>query len=174
MSKIQIDQMRFLANSPKLNMNKKLSEKEVGLSLSLTLQPYFKEISMKRLIDVSESFDTHSNYYGYRFDYYLPTHRLIIEFDGRQHVKAVDHFGGQKEFNKQAKRDEIKEKFCFRNQISIIRMSHNSKVSDLDFMMRLFFKKGPGYYRFNVDKTYKVIPYRNFKLYQKLIMNKED
>ncbi|MBE7106504.1 DUF2726 domain-containing protein [Bacillus cereus] len=53
--------------------------------------------------------------------------KFIIEYDGEQHRKAVEHFGGDEKFLKTKKRDEIKNDFCNKNNILLVR------ISDLEF-----------------------------------------
>jgi hypothetical protein len=47
-----------------------------------------------------------------RYDFYLPEHNMLIEFQGQQHYKPVGIFGGQQAFESQVKRDELKRKFA--------------------------------------------------------------
>lgn len=48
--------------------------------------------------------------YPYRFDFFLPTLDIFIEFHGKQHYEPVGIFGGVKEFNKIKERDRKKVK----------------------------------------------------------------
>lgn len=43
-----------------------------------------------------------------RYDFYLPTHNLIIEFHGEQHYKPIKHFGGVENYRHIVKRDLFK------------------------------------------------------------------
>jgi len=61
---------------------------------------------------------------GLRFDFYLPNSNTIIEFDGEQHFKKVDHFGGEESFKNTRKRDFIKNEYCRNNNIPIIRIPY--------------------------------------------------
>ena len=56
------------------------------------------------------------------FDFYIPTHNLCIEYDGEQHYKSVNHFGGQEKFQTRKKIDAIKTKFCQDNNIKLLRI----------------------------------------------------
>lgn len=42
------------------------------------------------------------------YDFYLPQHNLLIEYQGIQHFQPVDKFGGEKAFKRQQEIDEIK------------------------------------------------------------------
>ena len=59
-----------------------------------------------------------------RFDFYLPKHNIIIEFDGRQHYEPVDYFGGEKAFKENQIRDNIKTQYCKDNNIKLIRIPY--------------------------------------------------
>ena len=49
--------------------------------------------------------------YKLRFDFYLPDYNCCIEYDGIQHFKPVEYFGGVKKFKKDKYRDAIKDNF---------------------------------------------------------------
>jgi very-short-patch-repair endonuclease len=59
-----------------------------------------------------------------KFDFYLPEYKLCIEYDGEQHFKPIEHFGGESKFLELRKRDDIKTKFCKDEGISLIRISY--------------------------------------------------
>ena len=42
------------------------------------------------------------------FDFYIPSKRMAIEFDGEQHYKSVEYFGGENELINRQKHDKIK------------------------------------------------------------------
>lgn len=58
------------------------------------------------------------------FDFYLPDYNLCIEYDGLQHFKPVNYFGGIKSFNLQIKNDSLKNKYCLENQIKLLRIKY--------------------------------------------------
>ncbi len=58
------------------------------------------------------------------FDFYLPNHNICIEFDGRQHYKAIDYFGGKNSLAKTQENDQIKTQYCLNNNIKLIRISY--------------------------------------------------
>ena len=45
--------------------------------------------------------------------------KCLIEYNGKQHYKPVEYFGGQEEFELQKKRDKIKKDFCKKNDIKL-------------------------------------------------------
>lgn len=46
--------------------------------------------------------------YRYRYDFYLPDHNVYIEFNGQQHYKPIEVFGGEEAFQKTKENDKIK------------------------------------------------------------------
>ena len=62
------------------------------------------------------------------FDFYLPNHNLCIEYDGGQHFKPVEYFGGEKAFKETVKKDNIKNEYCKDNNINLVRI----KYTDFD------------------------------------------
>lgn len=59
-----------------------------------------------------------------RFDFYLTDFHCAIEYDGKQHFEPIDFFGGEQTFNQQQKRDAEKEKYCYNNNIKLIRIPY--------------------------------------------------
>jgi len=64
--------------------------------------------------------------YNLRVDFYLPAFNTVIEYDGMQHFKAVDCFGGQEGFKNVVKRDAIKNMFCQENKVDMLRISYKN------------------------------------------------
>lgn len=61
------------------------------------------------------------------FDFYLPDYNICIEYDGEQHFKAIDYFGGEENFVKVRNHDGIKTNFCKQNDIRLIRIPYYEK-----------------------------------------------
>lgn len=58
------------------------------------------------------------------FDFYIQKYNKIIEYDGIQHFKPIEYFGGEKAFKTQQKHDKIKDDFCKENGISLLRIPY--------------------------------------------------
>lgn len=58
------------------------------------------------------------------FDFYLPKYNICIEFDGEQHYKIKECFGGLDEFINIKIRDTIKNEYCKNNNIKLIRIPY--------------------------------------------------
>jgi len=59
-----------------------------------------------------------------RYDFYIPSMNIAIEFDGIQHTKPIDFFGGEEEFKKTRLRDIEKNKYCIDNNITLFRLTY--------------------------------------------------
>ena len=63
------------------------------------------------------------------FDFHLTDYDILIEVDGEQHEKPI-RFGGMsieqanKNFIEQKRRDKIKDDYCLKNKIPLIRISY--------------------------------------------------
>jgi len=60
------------------------------------------------------------------FDFYLCNNNTLIEFDGIQHYKPINTFGGVGAFNLLKKTDKIKNNYCERKKIKLIRIKYNN------------------------------------------------
>lgn len=58
------------------------------------------------------------------FDFYLPAYNLLIEFDGIQHYKLVELFGGIPTFELIKLKDKIKTQYTIDNNIKLLRISY--------------------------------------------------
>ena len=68
-----------------------------------------------------------------RFDFYLPDYNTCIEFQGLQHFKPIDFFGGEEDFIIQQKNDNKKKEYCEKHNIplKIIKYDQNFTIEDL-------------------------------------------
>ena len=61
-----------------------------------------------------------------RFDFYIPSYNLLIEYDGPQHKRPVDFGGGleeaEKNFEETVKHDKMKTEYCSRKNIPLLRI----------------------------------------------------
>lgn len=63
-------------------------------------------------------------------DVFIPKLKIGIEYQGIQHFKPVDHWGGEKSFKQVVKRDARKKKLCLENDIKLIYFYHNEEISE--------------------------------------------
>jgi very-short-patch-repair endonuclease len=81
------------------------------------------------------SFDTCRYVNKLSFDFYLPDHNICIEFDGKQHFKSIDWFGGDKEFIKNKERDKVKDDWCVNNNVGLLRIKYN-QVNKIKYILQ--------------------------------------
>lgn len=58
----------------------------------------------------------------YRFDFYLPKYNYCIEFDGQQHYRPIEHWGGEERFLRNVSNDNYKNDYCDYKGIGLIRI----------------------------------------------------
>ena len=66
---------------------------------------------------------------------------LILEYDGEQHFKSVDYFGGKEELRDTQYRDSLKDKYCKENNIPFIRFNYKQSENDITDLLLKQLKK---------------------------------
>lgn len=62
-----------------------------------------------------------------KFDFYLPDFNTCIEFQGVQHKKPVEQFGGEEGFKLLQKHDQMKKDFCEKKSIKLVEIWYSQK-----------------------------------------------
>lgn len=70
------------------------------------------------------------------FDFYLVDYNVCVEYDGEQHFKAVDYFGGEDGLLERQRNDLIKTNYCLLNNIQLVRIRYDQNVEE---MLDVFF-----------------------------------
>jgi very-short-patch-repair endonuclease len=85
-----------------------------------------KHLLDKQNIEYIQQFKFHKCKYinALPFDFYLPKYNLLIEFDGVQHYKPIEYFGGNDAFNSQIIKDSIKNNHCQDNNLILLRIPY--------------------------------------------------
>ena len=65
------------------------------------------------------------------FDFYLPDFNTVIEYDGIQHFKGVEFWGGDNSFKTQQIRDTIKNQYCETHGIKMIRIPYTMNKEEI-------------------------------------------
>jgi hypothetical protein len=65
------------------------------------------------------------------FDFYLPDFNTVIEYDGVQHFKSVEFWGGDNSFKTQQVRDSIKNQYCEIHGIKMIRIPYTMNKEEI-------------------------------------------
>ena len=75
-----------------------------------------------------------------RFDFAIidGDHLQLIEYDGEQHYKPIDYFGGQETFNKQRQRDKVKNDYCKDKGISLLRIPYYLNKKEIEHELDKF------------------------------------
>ena len=79
------------------------------------------------------------NKYSLSFDFYIPSEKICIEYDGNQHFEMVEFFGGQKRFEDIKKNDEIKNKYCEKNNLKLLRIPYYD-LKNIEIILSEFLK----------------------------------
>jgi hypothetical protein len=74
--------------------------------------------------------------HNFRFDFYVDN-KYFIEFDGMQHFKPSEHFGGEDYLEYLQNNDKIKNEWCKENNIPLIRIpyTHLNKLCIEDLLL---------------------------------------
>ena len=59
-----------------------------------------------------------------RFDFFIPSLNIAIEYDGEQHFKAIDHWGGEETLKRTQESDALKNDFCDYMGIDLLRIPY--------------------------------------------------
>ena len=70
------------------------------------------------------------------FDFYLPDYNICIEYDGEQHFRPIEYFGGEDGFVERKRNDAIKNAYCNKNNITLLRVAYNQ---DVEIILNNFF-----------------------------------
>lgn len=68
--------------------------------------------------------------YPLRFDFYLPDYNCCIEYNGIQHYKIIEYFGGEKHYKDTIFRDKIKQEYCNKNNIKLIIIKYSDNINN--------------------------------------------
>ena len=106
---------------PECNHKKSKGEKQIKCYLEENNIKYKEQIKFKDCLNIKHL----------SFDFYLSDHNICIEFDGEQHYKIVEYFGGEKEYQKRILRDKIKNEYCLNNNIHLLRIRFDENIEDI-------------------------------------------
>lgn len=80
------------------------------------------------LYEKQKMFDGCVDLLSLRFDFYVPTLNLVIEFDGQQHFEFVKKFHGTRDgFERCKRRDTIKNEYAHRHKIDMLRIKYSEE-----------------------------------------------
>jgi hypothetical protein len=64
-----------------------------------------------------------------KFDIYIPSLKVAIEYNGEQHFKPMKHFGGEEGFKKNQERDLRKRELALKNGVKVIEWNYDKPVN---------------------------------------------
>jgi hypothetical protein len=65
-----------------------------------------------------------------RFDVWVPSLKIAIEYNGLQHYEPVDFFGGIDTFKKQKRRDRRKKRLCLKNGVRLFIVRYDEDMDE--------------------------------------------
>mgnify|MGYP001026067165 CR=1 FL=1 len=74
------------------------------------------------------------------FDFYIPSHNTLIEYDGEQHFQPIEFFGGENAFKDQQERDVIKNEYAKSKGINLVRIPYWATKEQITRMLNKHFK----------------------------------
>jgi hypothetical protein len=74
---------------------------------------------------------------GLELDIWIPSRRIAIEYQGQQHERTVEHWGGQAGLEKRLAYDERKRQLAKANSIKLIEIWYREDVSRESLQARL-------------------------------------
>lgn len=92
--------------------------------------------------EVQKTFPNCKYIYKLRFDFYLPTYNLLIEFQGRQHYVSVETFGNIKGLETMKRNDQIKRDFTTTNKINLLEISFEN-IDSIESILDSYLKTMP-------------------------------
>lgn len=108
-------------------------------------ESYIEELLIKKEVKYATQyvFDDCKYINPLHFDFALFHHDVlvgVVEYDGRQHFEPVDFFGGEEEFYKTQKRDEIKNNYCNTHDIPLLRLPYTLSLQEIKENLYKYYK----------------------------------
>jgi very-short-patch-repair endonuclease len=75
------------------------------------------------------------------YDFFLPNHNTLIEFDGRQHFIAIEHWGGEKALQRNKINDKIKSDFAESKGYKLIRIPYTKTLKIDSILANVLFDR---------------------------------
>lgn len=71
-----------------------------------------------------------------RIDVGVPTLKVAIEYNGLQHYKAVDYFGGKDGLESTKRRDKLKKELCKKNKVKLIQIKFDMTEDEIESIIK--------------------------------------
>lgn len=116
--------------TPNNHLNKKSCPKCKKSKGEMIIEKWLKENNIN-FINQKRFNDCRGDKYPLSFDFYLQHYNICIEYDGEQHNRPIKIWGGLKSFNRIKIRDKIKNEYCLRNNIDLIRIPYSKNFESI-------------------------------------------
>jgi len=100
------------------------------------IEKWLKENNI--LYETQKRFKECRNILPLPFDFYLPNNNICIEFDGEQHFQPIKYWRNNNYFNEIQKHDQIKNEYCQKNNIKLIRISYKKLKKTNNILENIF------------------------------------
>lgn len=67
--------------------------------------------------------------------------KMLIEYDGKQHFEPLGYLGGEAKFKKMCKNDQIKNDYCVKNSIPLLRIPYTKTEDEIIALLNSVVKK---------------------------------
>lgn len=74
-------------------------------------------------------------------DFFLPDFNLVIEYNGEQHYKPVEFYGGEMTLKLTQLRDSIKKEYCEKHNINYLVIKFNEDIEDVLIKNNIIMKR---------------------------------
>ena len=64
-----------------------------------------------------------------RLDIFIPSLNIAIEYQGEQHFKPIELFGGAEGLHKTRERDKRKKRLCHENKVKLVLFKYNESLN---------------------------------------------
>ena len=76
-----------------------------------------------------------------KFDFYLPSENVVIEYQGKQHYEEVESWNNDLTFENRVEHDQRKRKYCSNNNIKMIEIPYTDfEKIDEEYLIRAVYK----------------------------------
>lgn len=73
------------------------------------------------------------------YDFYLPFYNILIEFQGIQHEKSINYFGGEKQFKIQQEHDNRKRNYAKKHNINLLEIWYYD-LNEIEEILDIYFE----------------------------------
>lgn len=91
-----------------------------------------RSILDKKSISFYEEYFLHNSLLRFDFYFEIGENKYAIEYNGEQHYRPIEYFGGEESFKQQQERDNRKRQYCLNNNINLLEISYKEKLDTIE------------------------------------------